>query len=177
MEPEIGLDEKSRRGVVDILNQLLADEYVLYTKTRNFHWNVVGPHFDALHKFFEAQYDELEETIDEVAERARALGGRAAGSLAEFLELTRLQEAGRKAIDSDSMLLALADDHEKIIRGLRVALEICAERFSDAGTSDFLTGLMEQHEKMAWMLRAHVTTIGPDSQEVPVVAVPVKVSA
>jgi len=161
MNPEIGLNDQDRRGVVDILNQLLADEYVLYTKTRNFHWNVASPHFAALHKFFEAQYGELEAIIDEVAERARAIGGRAAGSLAEFIELTRLQEAGRGAMDSDAMLRGLADDHEKIIRGLRVALEISAEKFSDAGTSDFLTGLMEQHEKMAWMLRAHLPAAHP----------------
>ena len=84
-KPSIGLTDAQRAGVIEILNTLLADEYVLYTKTRNFHWNVTGPQFNDLHKFFEAQYAELNVIVDDVAERARPLGGEAAGSLAEFL--------------------------------------------------------------------------------------------
>src|SRR5215218_1345137 len=92
MHPNIGLLDEQREGVVAILNTLLADEYLLYTKTRNYHWNVVGPQFNDLHKFFEAQYNELNTIVDDVAERARSLGGNATGTLAEFLEQTRLQE-------------------------------------------------------------------------------------
>jgi starvation-inducible DNA-binding protein len=68
MELNIGLSDQERKGVGDILNALLADEYVLYTNTRNYHWNVVGPQFHDLHKFFESQYEELNEMVDEVAE-------------------------------------------------------------------------------------------------------------
>ena len=71
MKPNIGLSDKEREGVVEILNTLLSDEYVLYTKTRNYHWNVVGPQFNDLHKFFESQYEALNEVIDDVAERAQ----------------------------------------------------------------------------------------------------------
>ena len=81
MHPNIGLLDKQREGVVAILNTLLADEYLLYTKTRNYHWNVVGPQFNDLHKFFEAQYNELDEIVDDVAERSRALGGNAFGTM------------------------------------------------------------------------------------------------
>ena len=77
MALSIGLSESNRDSVVKILNAVLSDEYVLYTKTRNYHWNVVGPQFNDLHKFFESQYEALNETIDEVAERARTLGGKA----------------------------------------------------------------------------------------------------
>ena len=85
MKVEIGIPEKDRKGVAELLNVLLSDEYVLYSKTRNYHWNVVGPQFNDLHKFFEAQYEALNDIVDDVAERARALGGRSFGSLAEFL--------------------------------------------------------------------------------------------
>jgi starvation-inducible DNA-binding protein len=156
MQTNIGLTDPQRAGVIGILNTLLADEYVLYTKTRNFHWNVVGPQFNDLHKFFEAQYTELNIIVDDVAERARALGGAAAGSLAEFTKLARLGEQPGKTLPAPAMLSALLADHEAVIRHLRTDLETCAEKYADAGTNDFLTGLMEQHEKMAWMLRAYL---------------------
>jgi starvation-inducible DNA-binding protein len=89
----IGLSKEQREGVVLMLTPLLADEYLLYTKTRNYHWNVVGPQFNDLHKFFEAQYEELEDIVDDVAERARSLGGKAIGTLVEFLKHTRLKES------------------------------------------------------------------------------------
>jgi starvation-inducible DNA-binding protein len=154
MKSNIGIGEEQRNGVVQILNGLLADEYVLYTKTRNYHWNVVGPQFNDLHKFFEAQYEELDGIVDEVAERARSLSGRAAGSLGEFARNARLKEPAGAEPDARGMIANLLADHEAVVRALRVDLETCAQRFGDAGTSDFLTGLMEQHEKMAWMLRA-----------------------
>ncbi|HXG63403.1 MAG TPA: ferritin-like domain-containing protein, partial [Planctomycetota bacterium] len=82
MNVEIGLSEKNRAAVSEILNALLADEAVLYTKTRNYHWNVTGPQFNDLHKFFDEQYGELNEIVDDVAERVRSLGGRPIGTLA-----------------------------------------------------------------------------------------------
>jgi starvation-inducible DNA-binding protein len=154
MQANIGLLTEQRDGVVGLLNTLLADEYLLYTKTRNYHWNVVGPQFNDLHKFFEAQYTALNDIVDDVAERARALGGHALGTMTEFLKFTRLQEEGGDYPEARLMLANLLSDHEALIRHLRIDLDICADRYHDAGTNDFLTGLMEQHEKMAWMLRA-----------------------
>lgn len=158
MDTNIGLSDAQRRGVVDILTALLADEYVLYTKTRNYHWNVVGPQFNDLHKFFEAQYNELNTIVDDVAERARTLGGSAIGTLAEFLERTRLAEQPGHYPPARNMLANLLADQENVIRQLRVDLDTCADTYQDLGTNDFLTGLMEQHEKMAWMLRAFLAS-------------------
>ena len=158
MNPDIGMSESNRASVVKILNTLLADEYVLYTKTRNYHWNVVGPQFNDLHKFFEAQYGALNEVVDDVAERARTLGGPALGTLDEFSKHARLKEHPGKYPDATGMLKDLLDDHEAVIRQLRVDLETVGEVYHDTGTNDFLTGLMEQHEKMAWMLRAFLDT-------------------
>jgi starvation-inducible DNA-binding protein len=156
MNPNLGIDDAQRASVVHILGSLLADEYVLYTKTRNYHWNVVGPQFAELHKFFEAQYEELDGIVDETAERARALGGHALGTLTEFVEHARLKEQPGVYLDARSMLSALLADHEAVIRHLRVDAEAVATKHGDAGTNDFLVGLMERHEKMAWMLRAFV---------------------
>jgi starvation-inducible DNA-binding protein len=150
----IGLSKEQREGVVLLLTPLLADEYLLYTKTRNYHWNVVGPQFNDLHKFFEVQYEELEDIVDDVAERARALGGKAIGTLAEFMKHARLQETPGEYPQACDMLAHLLADHEATVRQLRVDLGICADKYQDMGTNDFLTGLMERHEKIAWMLRS-----------------------
>ncbi len=154
MRTDIGISEKSRGSVVSLLNNLLADEVVLYIKTRNFHWNVTGFHFHDLHKFFQTQYEALDEIVDETAERARSLGGRPLGTMTEFLKAARLKEYPREFPDAKKMVRALLEDHEEIIMFLREDLAACADRYKDAGTSDFLTGLMERHEKLAWMLRS-----------------------
>ena len=153
-KPRIGLTDSAREGVAKILSRTLADEYVLATKTRNYHWNVTGPHFNDLHKFFEAQYGELEVIIDDAAERIRALGETSPGSLKEFAVLTRLPEHSGAKLDASAMLADLLEAHETLITHLRKDLDVCAARHSDAGNQDFLTGVMEQHEKMAWMLRS-----------------------
>ena len=72
MKINIGLSDQDRKGVIDIFDVLLADEYILYTMTRNYHWNVIGPQSHDLHKFFEAQYEELNDVVDDDAERARS---------------------------------------------------------------------------------------------------------
>jgi starvation-inducible DNA-binding protein len=153
MNPNIDLSEEQRNSVVKILNALLSDEYVLYTKTRNYHWNVTGPQFNDLHKFFEEQYTELNVVADDVAERARSLGGWALGTLNEFSQHARVNEYPGQYPQAREMIANLLADHETIVRQLRTDLET-AEKQHDMGTNDFLTGLMEKHEKMAWMLRA-----------------------
>ncbi len=153
MKPNLGLSDSQRSDVVGILTTLLADEFLLYTKTRNYHWNVVGHQFHDLHKFFEGQYEALDEIVDEVAERARSLGGPSAGTLKEFLGAARLKESPGESPDARGMVANLLSDHESIVRSLRGDLETCT-KLGDAGTADFLTGLMERHEKTAWMLRA-----------------------
>jgi starvation-inducible DNA-binding protein len=155
MKSDIGLKPDDAKGVAHILNEILADEYVLYTKTRNYHWNVVGPDFAALHKFFEKQYEQLSDIVDDVAERARSLCHHAVATLGDFVESTNLDEEPGIP-DSGTMIENLARDHETIIRSLRNDVRTCTEKYKDDGTANFLTDVMEKHEKMAWMLRAHV---------------------
>ena len=156
-QPNIGLDEKSRFGSADILNKLLSDEFLLYTKTRNYHWNVTGPRFHDLHKFFESQYEVLDELMDSVAERVRKMGFYAFGSMAQFSKMSRLKEPVGDIPDENGMLQSLLDDHETVIRHIREDLDKDDKVFHDAGTVDFVTGVMEEHEKMAWMLRSFLS--------------------
>ncbi|HEY1049294.1 MAG TPA: DNA starvation/stationary phase protection protein [Prosthecobacter sp.] len=153
MKTNIGIPDKNREKVAALLAPLLADEYVLQAKTRNAHWNVVGPDFHAMHLFFEEQYTKLAEVIDEIAERIRMLGGTAPGSLGAFLKLTHLKELDSKLSHSAPFVKALLADHETIIREMRDAAEIC-QKVEDEGTNDFIIGLIQEHEKTAWMLRA-----------------------
>lgn len=152
---QIGLDEKARTTSIEILNTLLADEVLLYIKTRNFHWNVEGPSFSEHHKFFESQYEALDEILDEVAERARSLDGRAVGSMNEYLKLTRLKEARAEIHASRDTLQLLLNDHQTLVRQIREDIDAVGKA-GDVGTEDFLTGVMESHEKMAWMLRSYL---------------------
>jgi starvation-inducible DNA-binding protein len=152
MKVDIGIQEKNRKEVGKILNKLLANQYILYTKTLNYHWNVTGRQFHDLHAFFKQQYEELFEIIDDVAERARTLDVYAFGTLSEFLKNTTLEEKPGHHPDALTMISLLLADHEDIIKELRLDLEVVME-LGDTGTNNFLTDIMEKHEKMAWMLR------------------------
>ena len=156
MKINIGLDEKQAKVVATQLSKLLADEYILYTKTRNAHWNVEGADFYEKHKFFEMQYTQLDEFIDKIAERIRTLGFYTPATLASFLSLTQLTEFSREKNDSKGFIKELLMDHESIIFKLRENINSFATDLHDLGSSDFITGLMEEHEKMAWLLRSHL---------------------
>ncbi|MEN0052875.1 MAG: DNA starvation/stationary phase protection protein [Mucilaginibacter sp.] len=156
MKTNIGIPQELLSEVAHELNHILADEYVLYTKTRNAHWNIEGPNFHTVHVFFESQYNELDEIMDGVAERIRSLGHYAPATLQSFLNLTHLTEQLREKNDSAGFIKELLGDHESIIIRLRGLITVFAEKMKDVGTSDYVTGLMETHEKMAWMLRAHL---------------------
>jgi len=156
MNPQIGISKENLTQVAHALNGLLADEFLLYLKTRNAHWNIEGSDFHAMHKFFEEQYEQLDEIMDDVAERIRALGHYAPATMRAYLQLTHLTEQSRDKNDSAGFIKELLGDHESVITTLRENINSFANELNDAGTSDFITGLMEAHEKMAWMLRAHL---------------------
>ena len=156
MKTNIGIKQDNISKIVDVLTKILADEFVLYTKTKRAHWNVEGPDFYNKHLFFEQQYDAIDEIVDTVAERIRALGHYAPATLKDFLALTHLTEELKEKNDSNGFIKELLLDHESIIIYLRENINPIANEWQDAGTSDFITGLVENHEKMAWMLRAHL---------------------
>ncbi|GAA3774712.1 DNA starvation/stationary phase protection protein [Flavobacterium ginsengiterrae] len=156
MKANIGIKQENINKVVDVLIKVLADEFVLYTKTRRAHWNIEGPDFYNKHLFFEKQYEEIDEIMDSVAERVRALGHYTPATLKDFLELTHLSEELKEKNDANGFIKELLIDHESIVIYLRENINHIANDLQDAGTSDYITGLVETHEKMAWMLRAHL---------------------
>ena len=156
MKPEIGISGKNLNKSITLLSTVLADEMTLYIKTRKFHWNVSGESFMELHKLFQAQYTELEETIDQVAERISKLGGETIGTMKEFSELTRIKEAPGKYPSRKEMMAELLEDHQTVIVEIRKDIEEFNEKNNDAGTTDFLTGLLQQHETTAWILRRYL---------------------
>lgn len=152
----IGLSEEQRHGVIDLLNHDLADFYLLLIKTKKYHWDVIGPQFRTLHTLWEEQYEAITVNIDETAERIRALGGYPLGTASGFLEYASIKEHPKDLPSANEMVARLTKDHEQIIRNLRENIDKSTEEFHDEGTADFLTGLMEQHEEMAWMLRSFI---------------------
>jgi len=156
MKANIGISEENRSAVAGQLSKLLADEFVLYTKTKNAHWNIEGPDFHTIHLFFAIQYQQLDEVMDSVAERIRQIGHYAPATLAQLLKLTHLTEVSRNINDSNGFLKELLENHESIIEFIRGNISPFASKYQDAGTSDFMTGLLKAHEEMAWMLRAHL---------------------
>ncbi|MBD6620244.1 DNA starvation/stationary phase protection protein [Komarekiella sp. 'clone 1'] len=152
----IGLTEEQRQGVINLLNQDLADAYLLLVKTKKYHWDVVGPQFRSLHQLWEEHYEKLTLNIDALAERTRALGGYPVGSMEGFLKIATLKEHAGNVPTATGMVANLVEDHEQVIRNLRKHVDQSSEQFHDEGTADFLTGLMEEHEEMAWMLRSFI---------------------
>ena len=156
MKATIGITEENKAAVAGQLAKLLADEFVLYTKTLNAHWNIEGRDFHAMHIFLEEQYGQLQELTDSVAERIRSIGYYAPATLKDFLALTHLTEYSERKNDSLGFISELLEDHQSIIEFIRGNISPFMDDFKDAGSSDFITGIMEQHEKLAWMLRSHL---------------------
>ncbi|MCC6801598.1 MAG: DNA starvation/stationary phase protection protein [Anaerolineae bacterium] len=155
IKPNLGIEESARQQIVDLLNKRLADTFVLYVKTLNYHWNITGPEFIAVHELLNEQYTELAESIDEIAERVRKLGGFAIGTLDEFKQSSAIEEQPGRIPNWQDMIRELVDDHEAVIRQLRKDAETTDE-LGDTISNDFVIGLAEGHETMAWKLRAHL---------------------
>ena len=151
----IGISEKDRKAVCKGLNKLLADSYLLYLKTQNYHWNVTGKMFQSLHTLFEEQYLEQAAAIDVVAERIRALGEYAPGSFAAFSKVSSIKE--ETAIPyADEMIHNLVQGNEAVVTTAREIVALANECEDDV-TTDLMIERMQIHEKNAWMLRSLIT--------------------
>ncbi len=156
MKPQIGITQEHLKNSISILSSILANEMTLYIKLRKFHWNVSSESFMEFHKLFEGQYTQLEASIDEIAERISKLGGKTIGTMKEFSDLSIIKESPNHYPSQKEMVKELLEDHETVIVHLRKDVDTSAEENKDAGTADFLTGLMEAHETMAWTLRRYL---------------------
>jgi len=149
----IGISDKDRGAIAGGLSRLLADTYTLYLTTHNFHWNVTGPMFNTLHAMFMAQYTELWNAVDPIAERIRSLGHPAPGSYAQFGQLASIQDAPAQPPKALEMVRILVEGHEAVARTARGIFSL-ADAASDEPTADLLTQRLAVHEQTAWMLRS-----------------------
>ena len=149
----IGIAEKDRAAIAKGLSHLLADTYTLYLTTHNFHWNVTGPMFNSLHAMFMAQYTELWNAVDPVAERIRSLGHAAPGSYAQFGKLSSVADAPATPPKAMEMVRILVQGHEAVARTARQLFPV-VEKAGDEPTADLLTQRLTVHEQTAWMLRS-----------------------
>ncbi|HYN59548.1 MAG TPA: Dps family protein [Rubrivivax sp.] len=149
----IGISEKDRSAIAGGLSHLLADTYTLYLTTHNFHWNVTGPMFNTLHAMFMAQYTELWNAVDPIAERIRSLGLPAPGSYAQFGKLSSLKDAPGVPPKALEMVRILVECHEAVARTARGVFPL-ADKAGDEPTADLLTQRLTVHEQAAWMLRS-----------------------
>lgn len=141
---------------VNALSRVLADTYLLYLKTHNFHWNVEGPNFRSLHQMFEEAYKALWRSVEDIAERIRALGQHAPGTYAKFKALARVKETD--AIPKcDDMLRQLIADNETVIEGIQLGL-LAAQNTDDDASVGLLTDRLTYHEKQLWMMRSTLVT-------------------
>jgi starvation-inducible DNA-binding protein len=147
-----GIPAKDRAAIAQGLSRVLADTYLLYLKTHNFHWNVEGPMFQTLHTMFMEQYTEAWNAIDLVAERIRSLGHYAPGTYKEYLKLGSIRET-EGVPRAEQMIKLLIEAQEAVVRTARSVLPL-AEKANDQPTLDVLTQRMDVHEKNAWMLRS-----------------------
>jgi starvation-inducible DNA-binding protein len=154
MDINIGIEQKDRKAIAEGLSHLLADSYMLFLKTHNYHWNVTGPMFNSLHNMFEEQYTELFTAVDEIAERIRALGEVSPGTFEEFAKLTSIKENTAPCAAED-MIKDLVVGQETVTKTARSILD-AAGKANDEPTVDLLTQRMQLHEKNAWMLRSLV---------------------
>lgn len=138
--------------VIKDLCHLMADTYVLYLKTQNFHWNVTGESFFMLHAAFEKQYEELAEAIDVLAERLRALKVQAPGTFNQFQKIAGIK-ANENIPAAQEMVLELLGDHEHLANELQEMIEN-AEEEGDQSTMDLMIERQTHHQKVAWMLRS-----------------------
>ncbi|TPG41728.1 Dps family protein [Flavobacterium pectinovorum] len=155
MSLHIGITPKNLKKSTAILATILSNEMTLYVKTRKFHWNISGNSFMELHKLFEDQYRVLEAQIDEVAERISQLGEKTIGTMKEFIENSTLKESPKEYTSQKQMLEELLENHEQLVTEFRDYIPVFEDENNDIGSADFITGLLQEHEKMAWVLRRY----------------------
>ena len=138
----------------DLLKSVLADQFLLYSKSRNYHWNVTGPNFYGLHAVFEKIYNELAEDVDSIAERIRAIGFKTPGTLKEFLELTSINEEPGEYPAQSAMVQNIINDFETLIEKMKSGSNKIQNDFKDDVTAGMFCSLIEKYQKTVWMLKA-----------------------
>jgi starvation-inducible DNA-binding protein len=149
------LRKQTRRAMIDLLNQQLADVLDLGLQAKQAHWNVKGPHFIGLHELFDKVAEELEEFTDDIAERAVELGGVALGTMQIVSKESRLSSYPLNLTSGQKHVTALSGALAKFGTTTREAIDIAAEA-GDADTADLFTEVSRGVDKLLWLVEAHM---------------------
>ena len=145
------LDGESVAEVSAILRHLLADVFVLYLKTKNFHWHMSGPQFRDYHLLLDEQAEQILAMTDDIAERARKIGGLTLRSIGDIARHQRLADNDRPSVTPHAMLTELAEDNVTLTRFLRGAHEVC-DTHNDFATTSLIENWIDQTERRTWFL-------------------------
>jgi len=151
LDTPIDLPNAASNAVATALNKILADTFVLFVKTKNFHWHVSGPHFRDYHLMFDDQSEQIFATIDDLAERVRKIGGTTLRSVGQISRLTMLSENNADFVEPHEMLTELIADHKKIVVSMRSAHQL-AEEHEDVATASLLENFIDGAERRLWFL-------------------------
>ena len=149
------------KGVLEItveLRQLLADVFAIYVKTKNFHWHMSGPHFRDYHLLLDEHADQIFAMTDDIAERARKLGGTTLHSISEISKHQRLKDNNEEVVAPKQMLTELLGDNRHLIRYLRATHEVC-DKHNDVATASLIENWIDESERRAWFLSEIVAGI------------------
>lgn len=155
-----GLGDNAVRDLTGALNELLADVFALYLKTKNFHWHVSGPHFRSIHLMLDDHGGELLGMTDDMAERVRKLGGTTIRSIGHIARLQRVADNDADYVEPLDMLAELRDDNKELIHHMRIVHELTDDH-KDYGTSALLDEWIDQAEKRHWFLFEATRRTGP----------------
>jgi starvation-inducible DNA-binding protein len=145
------LEQAGVAAVSAELRGLLADVFVLYVKTKNFHWHMSGPHFRDYHLLLDEQAEQIFAMTDDVAERARKIGGTTLRSIGDITRHQRLQDNDEKFVAPHEMLAELTADNQQLTRSLRSAHAVCDEH-NDVATASMIENWIDQTERRTWFL-------------------------
>ena len=146
-----GLDPDGVEEISGVLRQLLADVFALYLKTKNFHWHMSGPHFRDYHLLLDEQAEQIFGMTDDIAERARKIGGTTLHSISDVSQHQRLKDNNHEFVAPQDMFEELRSDNQQFTRFLRAAHEIC-DRYSDVATTSLIEVWIDQTERRTWFL-------------------------
>src|ERR1700730_11104044 len=133
------------------LRHLLADVFALYLKTKNFHWHMSGRHFRDYHLLLDEHAGQIFAMTDDIAERARKIGGTTLHSVAEIAKNQRLKDNGEEFVTPHDMLTELLADNKKLTQYMRATHEIC-EKHNDVATTSLIEVWIDQTERRTWFL-------------------------
>ena len=151
LETPTDLDRKGVSEISTSLRQLLADVFALYVKTKNFHWHMSGPHFRDYHRLLDEHGEQLFAMTDEIAERARKIGGTTIRSIGDIAQHQRLKDNDQELVTPADMLAELCADNQRLTRFLRSAHELC-DRHKDIATASLIEVWVDQTERRTWFL-------------------------